>query len=112
MYTTSSLQEINIVCFMYITSSLPAINIVCVSGIPISSLREINILLNLRHDNIVQLKEIVVGKSLDRIFLVMEYCEQDLASLIDNMPSPFSEAQVCGCHTNKSNCNNQSKIVE
>lgn len=64
------------------------------SGIPISSLREINILLNLRHDNVVQLKEIVVGKSLDRIFLVMEYCEQDLASLIDNMPSPFSEAQV------------------
>ena len=28
------------------------------------------------------------------IFLVMEYCEQDLASLLDNMPSPFSESQV------------------
>lgn len=64
------------------------------NGIPVSSLREINILLNLRHNNIVQLKEVVVGKSLDRLFLVMEYCEQDLASLIDNMPSPFSEAQV------------------
>lgn len=24
----------------------------------------------------------------------MEYCEQDLASLLDNMLSPFSEAQV------------------
>jgi len=24
----------------------------------------------------------------------MEYCEQDLASLLDNMTSPFSEAQV------------------
>ena len=98
-------------------------------GIPISSLREMNILLHLRHENIVELKEIVVGKSLDRqvsdvylnylhfhflslqkvthlcevfviwvvccsIFLVMEYCEQDLASLLDNMQSPFSEAQV------------------
>ncbi|WAR11649.1 CDK10-like protein [Mya arenaria] len=62
--------------------------------VPISSLREINILLNLRHENIVQLKEVAVGKSLDRLFLVMEYCEQDLASLIDNMPSPFTEAQV------------------
>lgn len=64
------------------------------NGIPVSGLREINILLNLRHENIVQLKEVVVGKSLDSIFLVMEYCEQDLASLLDNMPSPFSETQV------------------
>lgn len=24
----------------------------------------------------------------------MEYCEQDLASLLDNMSTPFSEAQV------------------
>ncbi|KAL3860711.1 hypothetical protein ACJMK2_010797 [Sinanodonta woodiana] len=63
-------------------------------GIPVSGLREINILLNLRHDNIVELKEVVVGKSLNSIFLVMEYCEQDLASLLDNMPAPFSETQV------------------
>lgn len=63
-------------------------------GIPLSGLREINILLNVRHENIVQLKEVVVGKSLDSLFLVMEYCEQDLASLLDNMPAPFSESQV------------------
>ncbi|XP_025115550.1 cyclin-dependent kinase 10-like [Pomacea canaliculata] len=63
-------------------------------GIPISGLREINILLNLRHQNVVELKEVVVGKSLESIFLVMEYCEQDLASLLDNMPAPFSESQV------------------
>ena len=24
----------------------------------------------------------------------MEYCEQDLASILDNMPNPFTEAQV------------------
>ncbi|KAI0241559.1 Cyclin-dependent kinase 10, partial [Lamellibrachia satsuma] len=34
-------------------------------GIPISGLREINILLNLRHKNVVELKEVVVGTSLD-----------------------------------------------
>lgn len=28
------------------------------------------------------------------IFLSMEYCEQDLASLLDNMSSPFTESQV------------------
>ncbi|XP_067905291.1 cyclin-dependent kinase 10 isoform X3 [Heterodontus francisci] len=63
-------------------------------GIPISSLREINLLLKLRHPNIVELKEVVVGNHLDSIFLVMGYCEQDLASLLENMQSPFSEAQV------------------
>ena len=63
-------------------------------GLPISSLREINLLLNLRHKNIVELKEVVVGRSLDSIFLVMEYVEQDLASLLDNMSNHFTEAQV------------------
>lgn len=28
------------------------------------------------------------------IFLAMEYCEQDLASLLDNMQTPFTESQV------------------
>jgi cyclin-dependent kinase 10 len=63
-------------------------------GLPISGLREINLLLNLRHPNVVLLKEVVVGKSLESIFLVMEYCEQDLASLLDNMNTPFTESQV------------------
>lgn len=38
---------------------------VCV-GIPISSLREITLLLRLRHPNIVELKEVVVGSQLER----------------------------------------------
>lgn len=35
-------------------------------GIPISSLREITLLLRLRHPNIVELKEVVVGSQLER----------------------------------------------
>ena len=31
---------------------------------------------------------------MDNMYLVMEYCEQDIASLIDNMKVPFTEAQV------------------
>ncbi|XP_077982610.1 cyclin-dependent kinase 10-like [Glandiceps talaboti] len=63
-------------------------------GLPVSSLREIHLLINLHHTNVVYLKEVVVGSHLDSIFLVMEYCEQDLASLLDNMSTPFTEAQV------------------
>ncbi|XP_072941030.1 cyclin-dependent kinase 10 [Epargyreus clarus] len=63
-------------------------------GLPLSGLREIQVLMACRHENIVQLKEVLVGRSLESIFLSMEYCEQDLASLLDNMSSPFTESQV------------------
>ncbi|XP_015783321.1 cyclin-dependent kinase 10 [Tetranychus urticae] len=63
-------------------------------GAPISGIREIRILMSVRHENVVQLLDVVVGRSLESIFLVMEYCEQDLASLLDNMQSSFSEAQI------------------
>uniref|UniRef100_A0A8C6QMW8 Protein kinase domain-containing protein n=1 Tax=Nannospalax galili TaxID=1026970 RepID=A0A8C6QMW8_NANGA len=63
-------------------------------GFPTSSLSEIILLLRLLHPNIVELKEVVVGNHQESIFLVMGYCEQDLASLLENMPTPFSEARV------------------
>lgn len=63
-------------------------------GLPISGLREIQILLGCCHENIVRLNEVVVGRSLESIFVSMEYCEQDLASLLDNMSTPFTESQV------------------
>ncbi len=65
-------------------------------GLPISSMREIAALKRLRHENIVQLKCVAVGKSLNSVFLVMEYCEHDLSSLIDHMPLPFSETVAKG----------------
>ena len=70
-------------------------------GMPVSGLREISILLGsvygsrwhvviaekllfkanniiprMEHENIVRMKEIAVGRSLESMFLVMEYCEQ------------------------------------
>lgn len=63
-------------------------------GLPLSAVREITLLLDCNHENVVAIKEVVVGRSLESVFLVMEYCEQDLASILDNMPSPFTEAQV------------------
>lgn len=35
-------------------------------GLPVSGLREIQILMSCTHENIVRLKEVVVGKSLER----------------------------------------------
>ncbi|ORZ09115.1 kinase-like domain-containing protein [Lobosporangium transversale] len=63
-------------------------------GLPISSLREIKLLKTLRHDNIVLVKDVVVGSDLDQIFLVMEYCEHDMAALMDNVKKPYTPAEV------------------
>ncbi|KAG0219250.1 Cyclin-dependent kinase 10 [Mortierella sp. GBA43] len=63
-------------------------------GLPISSLREIKLLKTLRHDNIVLVKDVAVGNDLDQIFLVMEYCEQDMAALMDNVKKPYTPAEV------------------
>lgn len=56
-------------------------------GFPLTSLREINILKQLKrispHPNIVNLKEVVVGAKSESIFLVFEYCEMDLGHLVD-----------------------------
>lgn len=64
------------------------------NGLPISGLREINTLSTCDHINVVKLREVVVGRSLESIYLSLEYCEHDLASLIDNMPKAFSVSEV------------------
>ncbi|XP_059607946.1 serine/threonine-protein kinase PITSLRE [Phlebotomus argentipes] len=54
-------------------------------GFPITSLREINTLLKGQHPNIVTVREIVVGSNMDKIFIVMDYVEHDLKSLMETM---------------------------
>ncbi|KGN51693.1 cyclin-dependent kinase G-2 isoform X1 [Cucumis sativus] len=63
-------------------------------GFPMTSLREINILLSFHHPSIVDVKEVVVGSSLDSIFMVMEYMEHDLKALMETMKQPFSQSEV------------------
>ncbi|CAJ1935637.1 unnamed protein product [Sphenostylis stenocarpa] len=63
-------------------------------GFPLTSLREINILLSFHHPSIVDVKEVVVGSSLDSIFMVMEYMEHDLKGLMEAMKQPFSQSEV------------------
>lgn len=63
-------------------------------GFPITSLREVNTLLKCQHPNIVNVKEIVVGNNMDKIFIVMEYVEHDLKSLMETMSEPFLIGEV------------------
>ena len=63
-------------------------------GFPLTALREANILLSMSHPNIVNVKEMVVGASLDSIFMVMEFAEHDLKGLMENMTKPFTIPEV------------------
>lgn len=52
-------------------------------GFPVTSLREIATLLDCKHPNIVNVREVVVGKQLQNVFIVMDFLEHDLRTLMD-----------------------------
>lgn len=54
-------------------------------GFPITSLREINTLLKAQHENVVTVREIVIGSNVDKIFLCMDFAEHDLKSLMETL---------------------------
>ncbi|KAF8527938.1 Pkinase-domain-containing protein [Hysterangium stoloniferum] len=63
-------------------------------GFPITSLREINALMACRHENVVGIREVVVGNTLTQVFIVMDFIEHDLKTLLTLMPSPFLQSEI------------------
>ncbi|CAO2046475.1 unnamed protein product [Urochloa humidicola] len=63
-------------------------------GFPLTSLREINILLSFDHPSIVDVKEVVVGGHDDNTFMVMEYMEHDLKGVMEKMKQPYTQSEV------------------
>lgn len=63
-------------------------------GFPITSLREIHSLLICQHPHIVNVREIVVGDTLNQIYIVMDFVEHDLKTLMHTMPEPFLISEV------------------
>ena len=54
------------------------------SGFPQSSLREINILSQLNHRNIITVREVVIDKEYVDVFMVMDYAANDIQSIMHN----------------------------
>jgi cell division cycle 2-like protein len=44
--------------------------------------------------HVAHILQVVVGKDLDSIFMVMEYVEHDLKALTEQMPKPFTVSEV------------------
>ncbi|KAI5788898.1 kinase-like domain-containing protein [Peziza echinospora] len=63
------------------------------NGMPITSIREIALLRSLRHSNVVGVVDVAVGGMGD-VWMVMEYAEQDMAHLLDELRVDFSLSEV------------------
>ena len=73
-------------------------------GFPISALREIGVLLSLSHECIVTVREMVVGSTPDKVYMVMECMEMDLQAAMSrgrgknttssSSSSPFAQSEV------------------
>ncbi|TFK41010.1 kinase-like domain-containing protein [Crucibulum laeve] len=64
------------------------------NGFPITALREVYALMSCRHENVVGVREVVVGDTLTQVFVVMDFIEHDLKSLLTVMPSPFLQSEI------------------
>jgi len=63
-------------------------------GFPITAIREINVLLELRHPNIIRVREMVVGSNHRKVYMVMDYMEHDLKTLMTKVKHPFSHSEI------------------
>eukprot|EP00904_Undaria_pinnatifida_P008272 jgi/Undpi1/4575/HiC_scaffold_18.g07929.m1 len=63
-------------------------------GFPLTSLREIQLLKSVSHPSCVRLLDVAVGRRREMVFLVFEYCEHDLAGLLDSARKLFSESDI------------------
>ncbi|KAG5978187.1 hypothetical protein E4U56_004529 [Claviceps arundinis] len=68
------------------------------NGLPVTGLREIQILQDCRHQNVVGLEEVVIGDDVARldnsVFLVLEFVEHDLKGILEDMPEPFLSSEI------------------
>ena len=61
-------------------------------GIPSTAIREISVLQELRHPNIVELKDFVHGEN--KLYLIFEFFNLDLKKYLDKKGAPLGSYQV------------------
>lgn len=70
-------------------------------GFSVTTLREINSILSLCHPNIISVREMVIGSTLDKIYMVMDYMPHNLNAYLNRLPKGyfFTQAEIkCMLH--------------
>ncbi|RHY88832.1 hypothetical protein DYB37_003180 [Aphanomyces astaci] len=70
---------------------------ICKEGFPVTALRETNILLALQHPNIIRMREMVVGSTPDKVYMVMDYSDNDLKRVFEKQAAtkhPFLSSEI------------------
>jgi cell division cycle 2-like protein len=63
-------------------------------GFPITALRELSTLISLKHQNVIEVKEVLYGSSLDKIYVVMEFLDHELKSILEDRKLFFTQSQI------------------
>lgn len=65
-------------------------------GFPVTALRECSVLLAMSHENVVTVREMVVGSGFDKVFMVMEFMEFDLKEGIERFSGALAQGELKG----------------
>jgi cell division cycle 2-like protein len=65
-------------------------------GFPVTALREVGLLLSLHHPNIIRTREVVVGRDLDKVYMVMDYMPHNMRDFLERLPpgAHFTQGEV------------------
>ncbi len=55
------------------------------TGFPLTSIREMNLLLALRHPNVISVREIAVGSKLSTVYMILDFEDHDVRALMNAM---------------------------
>ncbi|EPR77870.1 Cell division kinase, partial [Spraguea lophii 42_110] len=115
---TNNINNNNIYCIKKLSSNL----VLDTNGFNLLYLREINILKNIKHNNIIEIIDIAVGNSINNIYIILELMDIDLKDIInyysdnnysycdgdcDNDDSDYNG--IKDCDSNNTNDNNYNK---
>ena len=59
-------------------------------GFPVTSLREMNILMQIQHENIIKVREVCVGNRLSNVFMIMDFEDHVMKQMMSMMKCNFS----------------------
>ncbi|KAK8801277.1 CDK kinase [Blastocystis sp. subtype 4] len=69
-------------------------NVVLQEAFPVTALREINIMQDLSHPNILNVQEMVIGDNINEVYMVMDYIPYELGRVLHTIKADLTASEV------------------